>query len=1490
MIVPGSPSAPTMPLSGDEFICSKFQPNIFDPSRCHDCLRQRRLHAGAVDSAETQQKSTAEAGIESEAWKRTGIGSGKGVQLTPIPPQAEERDTSSKEDSDSLSVVSSYCDVSGGRLGYRESSLCILSPGGELYICDDDEESTDSCQDHRHYREFSGSVSTEDESPPTRGRSGGLAMPRLDPPPHRPSTRAWMDEARGRDTFRGQSGLKEDAQKRESGYFSLGRAAGVHSLHDKGPAAPFRHFERGHPIFSSRGVEPKDTVPFRNPNLGVASERQTAECLNDDLSLEIVPPGHYENAVEVEARVGPRSPSPTPFKIAESLASKGRKGISSSYGRGNPSADASTYPQSGRFESSRRGSTLPSRSSSPSRGDLPFRRSESAASFSSHNFDGGGWSQRAEPGSRYSMQSSHGRRLESGTLPRNFKSSAVLVKPQISALCDLRSALRRTEVNGSSSGRGCESRSSSPSRRDHNLSGQISFSSPSHGRRSDPQTSSPSRRTSDSHRYSPPRRSYSSSSQPTIHKSDSTLSLSGRGHHGRCGSPIREGYDIGSQAQLRSPSAKNGVNDQEHESPIMTTSRRGDATSPSVLRKTESTAVAGSRGCGGHCSPPGKRGNESPTQYQLRKTDARSSSQGRGRESRTSSPSRRIYEAPSRPLQRKSEANGSVRSCERQYLFSSGKGYDAPDHRSQWKEDTGSSLNTKNPNCRDSSPARKGSSDLPGYSILRLAHNRDSNHSPQRKRPSHDSRSDLNRSPRSSRGSTHSLRSSSLSRAASPSRQTTNGARTAYVTLETPGSPGSIRSGVGRRSHVHRCPSPNDKKSSHRARSPSPLPQSQRRKHTSSQSSVGSSESVGSTGRNREENATLADVPKVKMIHHREEPEHVGQAPNQQPSRRQELFKPASHSLSKHPSREWEDAGDTDRERHYGGSGYLSRAHSSTSLQRSGSPTADEGSNQHRPEHMQPDLLNFKKGWMSKLDESGEWKKHWFVLTDAGLKYYRDSSAEEKDDSDGEIDLKSCVKVCEFDVEKNYGFQVQTREAAHTLSAMTAGIRRNWIEVLKKCIRPGSSPDLTQLPDGSSDKENSHSSFLPSSRRPSSRHADVVQQDPPSSAPPSHRRFDYVELSPVPVPAPAGHREAAEGQGREERNTSRQWEAVLSRKGTGVGSNHRARSEDEIESKWAEFERMPLKEMGSLPPVGSRPSSQSANETLQREVASLRQQLEQLQGDGGGGRWGGGSGVRGGCGPEAPCGRSLVAMERAHRQAMEELQRQHDRQLKKLQADQERLLLQETRDTARVMEALKKKLKDELESEVERVRRLSTGGLDSRTIRGQQQEETQGLQRELAGLSERYSQKCLELNRAEQNSAEREREISRKERDMELLRKENQDLKARLAAEISRSRSSVLHHSSENSKDRTPCELEVLLRVKENEIEYLHKEISCLRNELQFLNTEKRLAGERYAEVMEQLSGMKGRSEREIQSLKEHLRLAMAALQEGQKLGNSLDH
>ncbi|XP_062386906.1 TRIO and F-actin binding protein b [Sardina pilchardus] len=574
---------------------------------------------------------------------------------------------------------------------------------------------------------------------------------------------------------------------------------------------------------------------------------------------------------------------------------------------------------------------------------------------------------------------------------------------------------------------------------------------------------------------------------------------------------------------------------------------------------------------------------------------------------------------------------------------------------------------------------------------------------------------------------------------------------------------------------------------------------------------------------------------------------------------------------------------------------------------------------------MTPDLLNFKKGWMSKLDENGEWKKHWFVLTDAGLRYYRDSGAEEKDDLDGEVDLKSCVKVSEYDVEKNYGFQIHTREAVITLSAMTAGIRRNWIEVLRKSVRPSSSPDLTQLPDSNSDKENSHTRSLSLARRHHSQsqlHADT------GSSGSAQRRCDYVELSRVSGPGSSAQRESGEGQvrdsgsSREEEqqreSSTRQWEAIIM-SGKGPGGDGRLRIEEEIERKWAEFERLPLKEMRSLPAtMGSRASSGPlASEALQREVASLRQQLEHLKkgGEGGGvggretgrkeerggrggsssgGGGGAGAGTGGECGPLAPCGRSLRAMELAHGHALEELQRQHAREIQQMQQERDRLLQEETQATEKAMEILKKAHREELERELEKARRLGSAGTDTQALTTQQRAETAALQRELQGLSERYSQKCLELNRVAQSIEEREREASRKEREMQVLKQENQDLQARLTQEVGRMRSFVTGQGMEGIADthreRKSCELEVLLRVKENEVQYLQKEINCLRNELQCLNSEKRSACERYKEVHEELSGMKSRSEREIQSLREHLKLAMAALQEGQQLGNSLEH
>ncbi|KAJ8363317.1 hypothetical protein SKAU_G00121480 [Synaphobranchus kaupii] len=550
--------------------------------------------------------------------------------------------------------------------------------------------------------------------------------------------------------------------------------------------------------------------------------------------------------------------------------------------------------------------------------------------------------------------------------------------------------------------------------------------------------------------------------------------------------------------------------------------------------------------------------------------------------------------------------------------------------------------------------------------------------------------------------------------------------------------------------------------------------------------------------------------------------------------------------------------------------------------------------------NMTPDLLNFKKGWMSKLEEDGEWKKHWFVLTDTSLRYYRDSEAEERDDLDGELSLQYCVKVSECDVQKNYGFQIQTREAVFTLSAVTSGIRRNWVEVIRKTVLPGTSPEITQLPDSSSEKDTSLSRPLPSRRRSSRQ----TCGDSGETANPCPLSRDYAELALATVThnsPPANESELEEGASSEQQRrledrtrwfqsqaskkaaASSPWDTVVLKK----GHSPPFQSEEDIERRWAELERQPLREAESAPLTGTL-GDHPGNEALQTEVETLRQQLVSLQGDGD-------EGEGGQCGLEAPCGRSLEVLEKAHRQALEELQKQHVREIRELEREKERLLREETQATVQAMEALKKAHREELERELESVRRQIGGGADTQPLHKEQRSETEALQRELDDLSERYSQKCLELNRAEQSSAEREREISRREREVAQLRKENQELQSRLTEEISRMCPLIAGQGSGvsvslSNHELSSCDLEMLLRVKENELQYLHREISCLRDELHSLNKEKRSACDRYKEVYVELGRMKSRSEQEIEALKEHLKLAMAALLEEQQLENNLEH
>ncbi|XP_037766220.1 myosin phosphatase Rho-interacting protein isoform X5 [Chelonia mydas] len=170
---------------------------------------------------------------------------------------------------------------------------------------------------------------------------------------------------------------------------------------------------------------------------------------------------------------------------------------------------------------------------------------------------------------------------------------------------------------------------------------------------------------------------------------------------------------------------------------------------------------------------------------------------------------------------------------------------------------------------------------------------------------------------------------------------------------------------------------------------------------------------------------------------------------------------------------------------------------------------------------MTPDLLNFKKGWLTKQYEDGQWKKHWFVLTDQSLRYYRDSVAEEAADLDGEIDLSTCYDVTEYPVQRNYGFQIHTKEGEFTLSAMTSGIRRNWIQTIMKHVRPTAAPDVTSsLPEEKSKTSSSFETCPKPSEKQDSDQAEVDPEQKRSRARERRREgrsktFDWAEFRPI---------------------------------------------------------------------------------------------------------------------------------------------------------------------------------------------------------------------------------------------------------------------------------------------------------------------------------------------------------------------------------------
>ncbi|XP_036066633.1 myosin phosphatase Rho-interacting protein isoform X2 [Oryzias melastigma] len=610
---------------------------------------------------------------------------------------------------------------------------------------------------------------------------------------------------------------------------------------------------------------------------------------------------------------------------------------------------------------------------------------------------------------------------------------------------------------------------------------------------------------------------------------------------------------------------------------------------------------------------------------------------------------------------------------------------------------------------------------------------------------------------------------------------------------------------------------------------------------------------------------------------------------------------------------------------------------------------------------MTPDLLNFKKGWMVKLDELGQWKKYWFVLTDHSLRYYKDSIAEEASDLDGEIDLTTCYSVTEYQAQRNYGFQIHTSDGVHILSAMTAGIRRNWIQAVLKNVRPSTAPDVASSTED-------HGSFTPLEGlvRPdvaqdfASSEASSVDREPASGVIRSRARerrregrsktFDWAEFRPIAQALAQQRAQEAESLQTDasEPERSRRREVRWKRYESVTSSEHKSiteggrtdcetignptdslerqqRVEEVIEEHWRQVEKTPIREERRVPLPSTVPATtdtaelellldshkqgikelkaqletchqqlQDSNQHKQELEFQLRMALEREQHI----RTGYISplehplGLEADVAPQmkrlelATCERGFAAMEESHQRVIDELQRKHQRELENLQEEKERLLAEETAATIAAIEAMKNAHRTELEKELEKARKASsnTENADIEEIRRQHEEELCSFQREIEVLSEQYSQKCLENAHLAQ-ALEAERQALRQcQRENQELNSHNQELNNRLAAEITKMRSMTSEDGTGDTnatiQGKELYELEVMLRVKESEVQYLKQEINSLKEELQAAQRDKKYATDKYKDIYTELSIVKAKAECDVGRLRDQLQLAHEALGE----------
>ncbi|KAI8434633.1 hypothetical protein MSG28_003166 [Choristoneura fumiferana] len=174
-------------------------------------------------------------------------------------------------------------------------------------------------------------------------------------------------------------------------------------------------------------------------------------------------------------------------------------------------------------------------------------------------------------------------------------------------------------------------------------------------------------------------------------------------------------------------------------------------------------------------------------------------------------------------------------------------------------------------------------------------------------------------------------------------------------------------------------------------------------------------------------------------------------------------------------------------------------------------------------------LLHARAGWLQRRGAGGAgWSRHWFVLRGAALLYFRDPHAEHRGLMDGVIDLSGISRVVELPTSAStngYAFETETWDGKHiVLSAVTAGIRANWVSAMRRTAGlPESKPLSLILRDDTVDQasESSTSPITPVTPI-TSRSAPFSSDEEYRTASEGGRRdsADWGDMAPQPPSSP----------------------------------------------------------------------------------------------------------------------------------------------------------------------------------------------------------------------------------------------------------------------------------------------------------------------------------------------------------------------------------